>query len=135
MFFQTYNKPSCRRRCYFNDERPLRFFRTYSANNCFLECIANFTLAKCNCVKFSMPRTADTKVCDASKIECYFNIYQDMYQHKISNALAGRSENRCNCLPPCNSLEYDVEMSQFPFNFHQMATAMRLPQYDSSSRH
>ncbi|XP_021711601.1 pickpocket protein 28 isoform X2 [Aedes aegypti] len=116
-----------RRRCFFNDERPLRFFRTYSSNNCFLECIANFTLEKCHCVKFSMPRTADTKVCDASKIDCYFNIYQDMYRHKVANALSG---NKCNCLPPCNSLEYDVEMSQFPFNFHELATAMRMPAFE-----
>lgn len=47
-------KPS-RRGCYFNDERRLRFFKTYTKNNCDIECLANFTLSHCGCVQFSMP--------------------------------------------------------------------------------
>lgn len=48
-------KPS-QRQCLFESERRLRFFKIYTQNNCELECLANFTLAKCGCVKFSMPR-------------------------------------------------------------------------------
>lgn len=44
-----------RRQCYFNSERELRFFRVYTQRNCELECLANFTLKLCGCVKFSMP--------------------------------------------------------------------------------
>lgn len=43
------------RRCFFNDERKLRFFRSYSQNTCATECLANFTMIECGCVKFSMP--------------------------------------------------------------------------------
>lgn len=43
------------RRCFFNSERQLRFFKYYSANNCRTECLANYTLEQCECVKFSMP--------------------------------------------------------------------------------
>lgn len=43
------------RKCYFNSDRQLRFFKVYSQNNCELECLANYTLNKCGCVKFSMP--------------------------------------------------------------------------------
>lgn len=45
-----------RRQCFFNSERRLQFFKIYTKNNCEIECLANFTLAKCGCVKFSMPR-------------------------------------------------------------------------------
>lgn len=45
-----------RRQCYFQKERHLRYFNIYSQTNCELECLANFTLSKCGCVKFSMPR-------------------------------------------------------------------------------
>lgn len=45
-----------RRQCFFNKERALRFYKVYSQKNCEMECIANFTFAKCGCVKFSMPR-------------------------------------------------------------------------------
>jgi len=45
-----------RRQCYFQKEKELRYFNIYSQSNCELECLANFTLTKCGCVKFSMPR-------------------------------------------------------------------------------
>lgn len=43
------------RQCYFSDERQLRFFKIYTQRNCELECLSNFTLAQCGCVKFSLP--------------------------------------------------------------------------------
>jgi acid-sensing ion channel, other len=44
-----------KRRCYFNDERYLRFFKYYTQNNCELECLANLTVSKCGCQRFYMP--------------------------------------------------------------------------------
>lgn len=44
------------RQCYKNEERKLRFYRQYTIHNCRLECLSNFTLARCGCVKYSMPR-------------------------------------------------------------------------------
>lgn len=44
-----------RRQCFFNAEHQLRFFRLYSQHNCELECLANYTLLECGCVRFSMP--------------------------------------------------------------------------------
>lgn len=43
------------RECYSLLERKLRFFQLYDQRNCEVECLANFTLAQCGCVKFSMP--------------------------------------------------------------------------------
>lgn len=43
------------RQCFFNHERQLRFFRYYSSKNCDIECLANYTLESCGCVKFSSP--------------------------------------------------------------------------------
>ena len=43
------------RKCFFNAGRQLRFFKKYTEFNCVAECLANFTLEKCGCVKFSMP--------------------------------------------------------------------------------
>lgn len=44
-----------RRGCYFEGERPLKFFRVYTQSNCEMECISNFTEKECGCVKFSLP--------------------------------------------------------------------------------
>lgn len=45
-----------RRRCYFDGERQLKFFRYYTKRNCELECWVNMTLKHCGCVQFWMPR-------------------------------------------------------------------------------
>lgn len=44
-----------KRLCFFEDEKHLSFYRTYTQRNCVLECEANFTLAFCGCVLFYMP--------------------------------------------------------------------------------
>lgn len=43
------------RQCFFNSERKLYFFKNYTQNNCEVECLSNYTLLSCQCVKFSMP--------------------------------------------------------------------------------
>lgn len=44
-----------RRKCFFNSENPLRFFKIYTQSNCEEECLANFTKTECECVEFYMP--------------------------------------------------------------------------------
>lgn len=43
------------RKCFFNSERKLSFFKIYTQRNCEMECLANYTLLSCQCVRFSMP--------------------------------------------------------------------------------
>lgn len=43
------------RGCYFQAERKLRFFRSYSQAKCQQECLVNFTHTNCGCVLYSMP--------------------------------------------------------------------------------
>lgn len=43
------------RQCFFSGERQLRFFKIYTQRNCELECLSNFTMEHCQCVKFSLP--------------------------------------------------------------------------------
>lgn len=53
-----------KRQCFFNSERQLSFLRFYTQRNCEAECLANFTLKECGCVKFSMP--SKYEVCQCS---------------------------------------------------------------------
>lgn len=43
------------RRCFFNSERNLKYFKTYTRDNCENECLMNSVEKECGCVKFSMP--------------------------------------------------------------------------------
>ena len=43
------------RKCFFQSERQLRYFKTYSSNNCEMECWANIMKERLGCVHFLMP--------------------------------------------------------------------------------
>lgn len=65
--------PKKKRKCFFTSERRLRFYRTYTQRNCFLECEANFTQQICQCVQYYMP----------SKIHFFLFIYLKFYKIKM----------------------------------------------------
>lgn len=44
------------RQCYFTFERPLKYYKVYTQNNCRNECFSNYTEKCCGCVKWTMPR-------------------------------------------------------------------------------
>ncbi|XP_031635400.1 pickpocket protein 28-like [Contarinia nasturtii] len=92
-----------RRGCFFNTERELRFFKSYTQSSCELECLSNLTKTNCGCVKFSMPRDKSTKICTIFDIHCYIKTFDDYSRN---------SYNECNCLPDCATLTYDFEVSQ-----------------------
>ncbi|EDW26343.1 GL26473 [Drosophila persimilis] len=111
-----------RRQCYFQKERDLRFFNIYSQSNCELECLANFTLTKCGCVKFSMPRNVNMPVCGAANVKCYHKAEDELLLREFTQGLVSSGENtrgetECNCLPSCTSIAYEAEISQADFDY------------------
>lgn len=120
-----------RRQCFLSRERSLRFFKVYSESNCQLECLANFTLTKCGCVKFSMPRSLDMPVCGEDKIYCYNLAERELLVrefHRVRSLnVVGEAprgvETACNCMPACTSLVYNTEISQANFDLEEMLAA------------
>lgn len=120
-----------RRQCFLSHERSLRFFKVYTESNCQLECLANFTLTKCGCVKFSMPRTMEMPVCGEDKIHCYDRAERQLLvrEFKRIRALDAAGdvsrgvESACNCMPACTSLVYNTEISQANFDLEEMLLA------------
>lgn len=98
------------RKCYFEDERQLKFLQSYTKLNCELECMTNFTYKSCGCVAFWMPRNDDMKVCEFDKHTCYRHIF-----YKWSSSYYEDDENElkfpdfpCNCLPTCTRIKYTM---------------------------
>jgi acid-sensing ion channel, other len=89
-----------KRKCFFEGEKVLRFFKTYSKALCEWECMSNKTLEKCGCAKFSMPRDANTPVCNASSLTCVDSITTD----------------HCDCLSPCVDVKYTYQLDKTHFN-------------------
>lgn len=114
------------RKCYLNDERPLKFFKFYTRNSCHLECYTNYTLKACGCVKFSMVRDNSTKICDYSQISCTVNAKREMMlAYNTRNA----EELECNCLPSCTGINYNLDNFQTAFDYKQLFDSY---QYDLS---
>lgn len=65
------------RQCYFDGQRALHFFKYYTKHNCELECLANYTLSECECVRFSMPSKQKVSMTDdcTSTIWYIFNAF------------------------------------------------------------
>ncbi|XP_055591473.1 pickpocket protein 28-like [Uranotaenia lowii] len=95
------------RHCYFSDERSLMFFNEYEQSNCELECLTNYTLKMCGCVRFSMPRTAKMRVCGMHEKQCMERAGQQQFEESIDEA--ADDSKSCNCMPACASIDYDTE--------------------------
>ncbi|EDS26207.1 gonad-specific amiloride-sensitive sodium channel 1 [Culex quinquefasciatus] len=103
-----------RRRCFFSHERKLQFFAIYNQANCELECLTNYTRKLCSCVRFSMPHDGRTKICESYQLECCIQA-ENKVQLLIANEGIGKESlcvDQCRCLPACNSIEYDTEITQ-----------------------
>ncbi|CAG9812680.1 unnamed protein product, partial [Phaedon cochleariae] len=137
-----------RRECYFSSEKPLKFFKMYTGNNCRLECLTNYTLYYCGCVDFYMPRSHDTKICGIGNLDC-MNIAEEKFElgdlrnkmtktsHKLFKrrnvTMAYKKPPVCNCMPLCSDLSYNVDTSQSNWDWMQVVkaeTRNRSPSYE-----
>lgn len=118
-------KPS-QRKCFLAHEKPLKFFRSYTRNACDMECLSNFTLNACGCVKFSMVRENSTKICDYSQLRCVENAKRDML---LSYDMNTSGESECGCLSSCTEINYRLENFQTEFEYKRLFESYR---YDLS---
>ncbi|XP_046675367.1 pickpocket protein 28-like [Homalodisca vitripennis] len=99
------------RGCFFEDERPLKYFQFYTEKNCDLECESNASLSLCGCVPFFHPRTRDTPVCGPEKFYCYVRGIGKSVDPETTES------HHCNCLPSCFEIEYRISVANFRRNF------------------
>ncbi|XP_070498123.1 pickpocket protein 28-like [Chironomus tepperi] len=116
------------RGCYFEGEKKLKFFKTYTKGLCEYECMTNYTLKECGCVKFSMPRTSDTPICSVDNAECYFNSMMKWPDYQKTNDMF---EATCGCLKSCSEIKYEVKYDKisssenvmFVYNIYNLSKA------------
>ena len=108
-----------KRQCFFDRERDLKYFKVYTQKNCELECLVDFTFDRCNCVKFSMPRHRDTKICSREDEFCYNKAIDIFMAVELQTRLLKSANNEilCNCLPSCTSIDYEIEISNGDYDY------------------
>ncbi|XP_018903260.2 pickpocket protein 28-like isoform X1 [Bemisia tabaci] len=102
--------PVKKRGCYFDNERHLYYFSTYSERNCVSECLSNRSFTVCNCVPLHLPRTAEMAVCGSSTIGCVLDTFDSK----------GGFRAACNCLPSCTEIRYEVFSNVIPLNTNKL---------------
>lgn len=107
-----------KRQCFFSHERKLEFFAIYNQANCELECLTNHTLHLCGCVRFSMPYTKGTNVCESFQLECAIQAENEIQLLIASEGIQKKTatSDHCYCLPACNSVEYEPELTQTKYD-------------------
>ena len=102
------------RKCFYQSERRLRFFKTYTRPNCEEECLANLTKKICGCVSFSMPRDKETKICGAAKIKCYKDVESKLFRRvRSKNEVEKTFRDKCNCLGACTAIKYVADVNEY----------------------
>lgn len=97
------------RNCFFQGERKLQFFKSYTKAHCNFECLTNFTLRRCGCVKFSFPRAQGTRVCNVNESGCHMQAFNDWPEH---DEMSQNYTMPCNCLSPCTDIKYEIKQKQ-----------------------
>lgn len=103
-----------RRKCYFEGEKWLKYFKYYTKRNCELECLINITKAVCNCSRFNFPREPGVRICGLKDYQCvsrfatfYLNVESASATLNFTKAYQGRF--RCNCWAACRSIQYSAD--------------------------
>ena len=118
------------RQCYYDGEKPLKFYKVYTQSNCELECLSNYTQRLCSCTKLGHPHGHGTKMCSSMNEACYsaaeFNWMSGILTQKTNDSQP--RFNECKCLPSCTSLEYNAKISQSDFHYEEFFNAMNIKQ-------
>ncbi|XP_039756123.1 pickpocket protein 28-like [Pararge aegeria] len=128
-----------RRQCYFPSERYLQYFKVYTQANCEMECLTNFTYARCECVHFGMPHGPNMAVCNAGSVACIKKAQMELVTADIETRIARETQandtlgqarkvaSECRCLPACTSIEYEAETSQADYDWKAIYRAYNIP--------
>lgn len=93
------------RQCVFEDEIKLKYFKLYTKGNCITECISEKVYASCNCVPFYYIRNETMTVCSAMTRDCALELRRTIINREL-----------CECLPLCNTIEYETDTRIFKYS-------------------
>ncbi|KAG5676564.1 hypothetical protein PVAND_006388 [Polypedilum vanderplanki] len=89
------------RQCYFEGEKNLKFFKSYTKSHCDWECVTNYTLDICGCTKFSMPEIIILQYVTCRRKSVYYNA---MLTWPNNRSFYENNDNPCDCYETCNDI-------------------------------
>lgn len=95
--------PNTTRRCNFNQERQLEYYKLYSRSNCELEKHVNIFQHICGCRPHYLPGSG--KPCNALGMKC-------VNSDKVADFISNNTWE--DCPPACETVAYDASVSTVP---------------------
>lgn len=92
------NLPINFRKCRFEDENNLLYFKTYMQTHCYVECRITEALKLCNCKPFFYV-IGEGKTCDIGEMQCL--VQRNWSTTSITNCL--------HCFPLCEQISYSEQ--------------------------
>ncbi|KAG5673241.1 hypothetical protein PVAND_003304 [Polypedilum vanderplanki] len=92
------------RDCYFENEKKLKYFKTYTQHYCEMECLLLFHEKKHDCREVYTIYGKNN-----SKPFC-LAIFSKLLREKLENSQNFSFKQNCSCLPTCDSIEYHVDV-------------------------
>lgn len=79
-----------------------------------------------------MPRKNTTRICNVKDVQCYdaaeFNLMEEAIEQQLEKEESSDdSDTKCNCLPLCNELQYDADVTDVVFNWKNYVKASKMP--------
>lgn len=101
------------RACYFGAERPLNVMQSYTYINCMTECRSNLLLKMCDCIPYNYPNNGSMQMCQMNQMKCVQR-YKSVYNAALPGtnfSAATLADTDCDCLPDCELLQYNSEIT------------------------
>ncbi|KAI5701245.1 hypothetical protein M8J75_007644 [Diaphorina citri] len=106
------------RGCFFENERQLQYFKSYSQAHCDMECRSNKTLETCG--------GKNTPVCGPGKRDCLFTLSKrfSLFENGTAQDKKLKKTNleECQCLPSCSEIRYDIDIVELTRNWTKFAS-------------
>lgn len=120
-----------KRKCVADNELFLYIFNKYTQRNCQLNEISWRTQVTCKCATFALPRVRGTKICRTkAELDCVQRV-EDLRMRQILE----RKTVDFGCLPSCDSISYDAEVSMARLHRFEYQKAARQAKEGKRRRH
>ncbi|XP_061717305.1 pickpocket protein 28-like isoform X1 [Cydia pomonella] len=107
-----------RRQCFFQDERKLEYFESYTDSNCKLDLLIREARKWCNCVHYNWPKKSPSEPICSTKADflCINDVKAKVEEQLIYAYFADSEEQRkptgqsSSCHPACNDVIYNSQV-------------------------
>lgn len=96
----------------------MNVMQTYTYVNCMTECRSELLRRKCQCIPYNYPNNGTQPMCNLDRMECVQQ-QKGLYNAALpgtDSATATLADTECECLPDCELLQYQAEITMGRLN-------------------